>query len=129
MDPNSPTDHLEHPVEHPGGEHLHFPLTRSRPVRIAIYYAVGGLIWVVISDQVLALMPAHSYTLNRLMFVTVNALLLYSVAYRYMKAVRTSVAGREEALVRARGYFESSVEGIVTTDSGGLIHQVNTRGL
>src|SRR5258708_14974540 len=63
------------------------------------------------------------------MFVTVNPLLLYSVAYRYMKAVRTSVAGREEALVRARGYFESSVEGIVTTDSGGLIHQVNPRGL
>src|SRR5258708_18369875 len=63
------------------------------------------------------------------MFVTVNPLLLYSVAYRHMKAVRTSVAGREEALARARGYFESSVEGIVTTDSGGLIHQVNPRGL
>lgn len=115
-----------HPV-HDGGER-HFPLARSRPVRIALYYAVGGLIWVIISDQVLALMPAHSYTLNRLMFVSVNALLLYLVAYRYMKTIRTSVAGREEALVRARGYFESSVEGILTTDSDGLIHQVNPRG-
>src|SRR6266478_9570489 len=127
MDPNSTTDHLDH-LEHPGGEHLHFPLARSRPVRIAIYYAVGGLIWVLISDQVLALMPAHSYTLNRLMFVAVNALLLYLVAYRYMRTIRISVAGREEALVRARGYFESSVEGIITTDSSGLIHQVNPRG-
>jgi PAS domain S-box-containing protein len=124
MDPNSHTDHLEHP----GGEHLHFPLARSRPVRIAIYYAVGGLIWVVISDQVLAMMPAHSYTLNRLMFVAVNALLLYLVAYRYMRTIRISVAGREEALVRARGYFESSVEGIITTDRTGLIRQVNPRG-
>jgi PAS domain S-box-containing protein len=124
MAANSTTD----PLEHLGGEPLHFPLARSRPVRIAIYYAVGGLIWVVISDQVLALMPAHSYTLNRLMFVAVNALLLYLVAYRYMKAIRTSVAGREEALVRARGYFESSVEGIITTDRVGLIRQVNPRG-
>jgi PAS domain S-box-containing protein len=115
-----------HPA-HDGGEY-HIPLARSRPVRIALYYAVGGLIWVVISDQVLALMPAHSYTLNRLMFVSVNALLLYLVAYRYMKTIRMSVAGREEALVRARGYFESSVEGIITTDSDGLIHQVNPRG-
>jgi PAS domain S-box-containing protein len=124
MEHNSHSDHLEHP----GGEHLHFPLARSRPVRIAIYYAVGGLVWVVISDQVLALMPAHSYALNRLMFVAVNALLLYLVAYRYMRTIRISVAGREEALVRARGYFESSVEGIITTDRGGLIHQVNPRG-
>jgi PAS domain S-box-containing protein len=123
MAADAPIDHLEHF----GGEH-HFPLTRSRPVRIALYYAVGGLIWVMISDQVLALMPAHSYTLNRLMFVAVNALLLYGVAYRYMKTIRMSVAGREEALVRARGYFESSVEGIITTDRGGLIHQVNPRG-
>ncbi len=112
---------------HAGEEH-HFPVARSRPVRIALYYAVGGLIWVLISDQVLALMPAHSYALNRLMFVSVNALLLYLVAYRYMKAIRMSVAGREEALVRARGYFESSVEGIITTDSDGLIRQVNPRG-
>ena len=124
MAANSHTDHLEHS----GGEHLHFPLTRSRPVRIAVYYAVGGLIWVVISDQVLAMMPAHSYTLNRLMFVAVNALLLYLVAYRYMRTIRISVAGREEALVRARGYFESSVEGIITTDRTGLIRQVNPRG-
>ncbi|HYR80055.1 MAG TPA: ATP-binding protein [Candidatus Dormibacteraeota bacterium] len=124
MAANSTTDHLEHP----GGEHLHFPLARSRPVRIAVYYAVGGLIWVGISDQVLSLMPAHSYTLNRLMFVAVNALLLYLVAYRYMRTIRISVAGREEALVRARGYFESSVEGIITTDHSGLIRQVNPRG-
>src|SRR6266481_4457445 len=124
MAANSHTDHLEHP----GGEHLHFPLARSRPARIALYYAVGGLIWVLISDQVLALMPAHSYALNRLMFVAVNALLLYLVAYRYMRTIRISVAGREEALVRARGYFESSVEGIINTDHVGLIRQVNPRG-
>jgi PAS domain S-box-containing protein len=45
-----------------------------------------------------------------------------------MKTIRMSVAGREEALVRARGYFESSVEGIITTDANGLIRQVNPRG-
>ena len=83
---------------------------------------------VVISDRVLSLMPAHSYTLNRLMFVSVNALLLYLVAARYMKTIRISVAAREEALVRARGYFESSVEGIVSADSNGMIRQLNPRG-
>lgn len=106
----------------------HVPFYRSRPVRIAVYYSLGGLIWVAISERVLSLMPAHSYDLNRLMFVCVNALLLYLVAARYMKTIRISVAAREEALVRARGYFESSVEGIVSIDSHGLIRQVNPRG-
>src|ERR1700722_18976733 len=113
---------------HHDGEEIHFPLARIRPVRIALYYAIGGLIWVAVSDYVLALMPEHSVTLNRLMFVTVNSMLLYLIAYRYMKTIRMSVAGREEALVRARGYFESSVEGIITTDANGLIRQVNPRG-
>src|SRR5258707_973033 len=80
------------------------------------------------SERVLSLMPAHSYTLNGLMFVCVNALLLYLVAARYMKTIRISVAAREEALVRARGYFESSVEGIISTDSNGMIRQLNPRG-
>src|SRR5258708_22867591 len=106
----------------------HVPVLRSRPVRIALYYALGGLIWVAMSDRVLSLMPAHSYTLNRLMFVCVNALLLYLVAARYMKTIRISVVAREEALVRARGYFESSVEGIISADSDGMIRQLNRRG-
>jgi len=106
----------------------HVPMYRSRPLRIALYYALGGLIWVAVSDRVLSLMPAHSYTLNRLMFVSVNALLLYLVAARYMRTIRISVAAREEALVRARGYFESSVEGIVSADSNGMIRQLNPRG-
>jgi PAS domain S-box-containing protein len=106
----------------------HVPFVRSRPVRIALYYALGGLIWVAVSDRVLSMMPAHSYALNRLMFVGVNALLLYLVAARYMKTIRISVAAREEALVRARGYFESSVEGIISADSKGIIRQLNPRG-
>ena len=106
----------------------HVSVVRSRPVRIALYYALGGLIWVAVSDRVLSLMPAHSYDLNRLMFVGVNALLLYLVANRYMKTIRISVAAREEALVRARGYFESSVEGIISADSNGMIRQLNPRG-
>ncbi len=106
----------------------HVSMVRSRPIRIALYYALGGLIWVAVSDRVLSLMPAHSYTLNRLMFVSVNALLLYLVAARYMKTIRISVAAREEALVRARGYFESSVEGIISADSAGMIRQLNPRG-
>jgi PAS domain S-box-containing protein len=109
------------------GASKHVPLARSRPIRIALYYTLGGLVWVVISDRVLSLMPAHSYSLNRLMFVSVNALLLYLVAARYMRTIRISVAGREEALVRARGYFESSVEGIVSADSTGMIRQLNPR--
>src|SRR5260370_36681340 len=80
------------------------------------------------SDRVLSLMPAHSYALNRLMFVCVNALLLYLVAARYMKTIRISVAAREEALDRARGYFESSVEGIISTARNGMIRQLNPRG-
>ena len=106
----------------------HVPFLRSRPVRIALYYALGGLLWVSVSDRVLSLMPAHSFDLNRLMFVGVNSLLLYLVAARYMKTIRVSVAAREEALVRARGYFESSVEGIVSVDGKGMIRQLNPRG-
>ena len=69
----------------------HVPFVRSRPVRIALYYALGGLLWVAVSDRVLSLMPAHSYSLNRLMFVAVNSLLLYLVAARYMKTIRLSI--------------------------------------
>jgi PAS domain S-box-containing protein len=103
------------------------PQIRSRPARIALYYTIAGLIWVAISDEVLSLMPAHSYTINRLMFVGVNALLLYLVAKRYTKTIKMSLAAREEALARARGYFESSVEGIVTADKSGIIRHINPR--
>ncbi len=103
------------------------PVIRGHPARITLYYMIGGLIWVVISDRVLSLMPAHSYALNRLMFVAVNALLLYLVARRYTKTLRLSHAAGLEAVVRSRGYFESSVEGIITADSDGMIRQVNPR--
>ncbi|WP_304824464.1 nitrogen regulation protein NR(II) [Candidatus Binatus sp.] len=103
------------------------PVIRGRAGRIAIYYIVGGLIWVVISDRVLSLMPAHSITLNRLMFVSVNALLLFVVARRYTRTIKLSHAAGLDAVARARSYFESSVEGIITADTDGLIHQINPR--
>jgi PAS domain S-box-containing protein len=37
-------------------------------------------------------------------------------------------AAQEEALLRARGYFESAVEGIVSVDEAGKIRQLNPRG-
>ncbi|HYL58890.1 MAG TPA: ATP-binding protein [Candidatus Acidoferrales bacterium] len=117
-----------HPPHHHVGA-AQVALSRTHPARIALYYAVAGLVWVAISDQVLSLMPAHSYTLNRLMFVSVNALLLYLVAIRYMKTIRLSLTSREDALAHARGYFESSVEAIITADARGHIRQVNPRGL
>src|ERR1700691_1691657 len=96
----------------------HVPWRRSRPIRIAVYYALGGLIWVAVSDRVLSLMPAHSYTLNRLMFVCVNALLLYLVAARYMKTIRLSVAAREEALARVATASRRSRELFPRTATG-----------
>jgi PAS domain S-box-containing protein len=105
------------------------PAPPLRPARIAIYYIVGGLIWVVLSKEVLARIPAHSIALNRLMFVAVNALLIYLIALRYSKKIGLAAAAREEALARSRGYFQSAVEGLLTAGSDGAIRQVNPRAL
>ena len=102
----------------------HVSLARIRPARLALYYALGALIWIAISGRVLALMPAHSQMLN----LCVNTLLFYLVAFYYTKRIGVSVEAQEEALVRARAYFESSVEGIISVDSAGVIRQLNPRG-
>jgi len=102
----------------------HLSIDRGRPIRLALYYAVGALIWIAISGRVLSLMPAHSYALN----LSVNTLLLYLVVSYYTKTIRISVAAQEDALLRARGYFESAVEGIVSVDSAGMICQLNPHG-
>jgi PAS domain S-box-containing protein len=86
-----------------------------------------GALWVVASTYLLAALPLHSAVLNRFLFVSVTTVLLFIVASRYAHTLQFSVAVRDEALARARGYFESSVEGIITADSEGLIRQVNPR--
>jgi PAS domain S-box-containing protein len=122
----------------------HVSLVRIRPVRLALYYALAGLIWMAISSRVLALIPANSQLPNwmvisgplvalmpprtQMLNLWVNALLLYLVASYYTKRIGVSVAAQEEALVRARGYFESTVEGIISMDSSGMIRQLNPRG-
>jgi len=75
----------------------------------------------------MAELPIHSMVLNRLLFVGVTTVLLFIVASRYAHTLQFSVLARDEALARARGYFESSVEGIVTADTEGLIRQMNPR--
>src|SRR5882757_490651 len=119
-----PQDSAGNPPPATGTAHS-VPTIRSRASQIAIYYIIGGLIWVVISDRVLSLMPAHSTNLNRLMFVSVNALLLFIVANRYTRTIKLSHAAGLDAVARARSYFESSVEGIITVDRDGRIHQIN----
>jgi two-component system, LuxR family, sensor kinase FixL len=120
------SDTVQNPASASGASHA-MPIIRSRAAQIAIYYIIGGLVWVLVSDRVLSLMPAHSLSLNRLMFVTVNALLLFFVANRYTRTIKLSHAAGLDAVARARSYFESAVEGIITVDSEGLIHQINPR--
>jgi PAS domain S-box-containing protein len=107
-------------LSHTGRPHPH-------PARLAIRYALVGILWVAVSEYLLAALPIHSLVLNRLLFVSVTTVLLFIVASRYAHTLQFSVAVRDEALARARGYFESSVEGIVTADTEGLIRQVNPR--
>src|SRR5258708_18181091 len=114
-------DSMTDPIHHGSAPHTLAPI-RGRAGRIAVYYIVGGLVWVLVSDRVLSMMPAHSYTLNRLMFVSVNALLLFVVASRYTRTIRLSHAAGLDAVARARSYFESAVEGIITADHHGVIH-------
>jgi PAS domain S-box-containing protein len=86
-----------------------------------------GIVWVLVSTYLLGAMPLHSAVLNRFLFVSVTTVLLFIVASRYAHTLHFSVAVRDEALARARGYFDSSVEGIITADTEGLIRQVNPR--
>jgi PAS domain S-box-containing protein len=97
---------------------------RGHPIGLALFYVLGCFIWLVICVRVLSLMPPHSWALN----VCVNTLLVYLVVSHYTKRIRTLDAAQEEALLRARGYFESAVEGIVSVDEAGKIRQLNPRG-
>ncbi|MGD1029394.1 two-component system sensor histidine kinase NtrB [Candidatus Binatus soli] len=122
----------------------HVSPVRIRPVRLALYYVLAGFIWMAISSRVLALIPPNSQLprwmvssgpmlalmppRTQMLNLWVNALGLYLVAAFYTKRIRVSVAAQEEAMVRARGYFESSVEGIISVDSAGIIRQLNPRG-
>ena len=99
-------------------------IDRGHPLGLALFYVLGCFIWLVICVRVLSLMPAHSWALN----VCVNTLLVYLVVSHYTKRIRILDAAQEEALLRARGYFESSVEGIISADGAGRIRQVNPRG-
>lgn len=94
------------------------------PTRLALIYLFGALIWLTIAGGVLALVPAHRYTIDLIL----DTVLVYVLASYYTRTIRISVAAQEEALLRARGYFESSVEGIITADSAGMICQLNPRG-
>ncbi|HEY6419297.1 MAG TPA: PAS domain S-box protein, partial [Candidatus Binataceae bacterium] len=102
---------------------------RNRPIRIAFIYMICGLAWVGVSDWVLGILPAHSVDLNRLVFVAVNAVILYVVASRYAARIQLRVTAEREIAARSRGYFESSVEGIVSIDQQGIIRQANPRAL
>ncbi len=104
-------------------------LGRNRPIRIAFTYLVCGLVWVAVSDWVLGILPEHSMDLNRLVFVAVNAVILYVVASRYAARIQLRLIAEREIGARSRGYFESSVEGIVSTDEQGIIRQANPRAL
>ncbi len=99
-------------------------IDRGHPIGLALFYVVGCFVWLVICVRVLSLMPPHSWAVN----VCVNTLLVYLVVSHYTKRIRILDAGQEEALLRARGYFESAVEGIVSVDSAGIIRQLNPRG-
>ena len=102
----------------------HVSIDRGYPLGIALFYVVGCFIWLAICVRVLSLMPPHAWALN----VCVNSLLVYLVVSHYTKRIRILDAAQEEALARARGYFESSVEGIVSVDGAGMIRQLNPRG-
>ena len=99
-------------------------IDRGHPIGLALFYVVGCFVWLVICVRVLSLMPPHSWAVN----VCVNTLLVYLVVSHYTKRIQILDAAQEEALLRARGYFESAVEGIVSVDSAGIIRQLNPRG-
>ncbi len=100
---------------------------RPHPARLAIRYALAGIVWIAVSEYLLAALPIHSLLLNRFLFVSVTTVLLFIVASRYAHTLQFSITVRDEALARAHGYFDSAVEGIVTADCEGLIRQMNPR--
>jgi len=108
--------------------HAHVGRPQPHPARLAIRYALVGVVWVIGSEFLLAELPLHSAVLNRLLFVSVTSVLLFIVASRYAHSLQFSLAVRDEAIARGRAYFESNVEGIITTDTNGLIRQINLRG-
>ncbi|HEY6394929.1 MAG TPA: ATP-binding protein [Candidatus Binataceae bacterium] len=101
----------------------------TSPVIIALVYAVAGLLWVAVSNIVLAVIPIHSVTINRLVFVCVNTIILYIVASYYAERIRQAIKAEHETAILSRGYFESAIEGIIVADYAGRIRQINHRAL
>jgi PAS domain S-box-containing protein len=101
----------------------------SSPIRIALIYLTAGILWTTIADFLLYLLPPHSITLNRLVFVSVTTLILYLVARAYARRLYASIRAEQATGLRAQAYFRSAAEGIILSDRTGIIRQINPRAL
>lgn len=96
---------------------------------ITLLYVGLGILWVLVATAVLAFFPPRLLTLNlnRLLFLSVTAGLLYWLVRRYTAAIETSVTEAQESAARARIYFDAAAQGIARVNNEGRIVRVNPK--
>lgn len=101
---------------------------RGNALKIAIIYAIVSVIWIITSDQVLALTVTNTNflaivaSIKGIMFVTITTLLIYFLVYRNLNSIKES----EDRFLKA---FSTNPVAIVLTTPNGNIIDVNERYL
>jgi two-component system phosphate regulon sensor histidine kinase PhoR len=105
----------------------------SQPVRVAGTYLLAALLWILVSDQAVAmLIPDPGWatvasTVKGWGFVAVTTALLYAVLERDRREVATQAAAASEAEQRFRRIIETVPDAILLLDAEGGLHERRRR--
>lgn len=111
-------------------DHSSIPLGKPKtagilsPLRITLIYLVAGFGWFLITDELfgrLFSIPINLLLARGAIFILVTGTLLYFLARVYRSELSRFNGELQEASERARIYFQSAVEGILSVDDKGVI--------
>jgi two-component system cell cycle sensor histidine kinase/response regulator CckA len=101
--------------------------------RVALLYATFGAIWILLSDQVLAVLVNDPHLRTDISiakgwtYVAVTAMLIYWLVARYLRATEESRHLLERSEQRYRAIVETSLDGVALTDPEGRLAFLNAR--
>lgn len=107
------------------------PLTRWLPWIIASVYAIVAALWVLLSDRVADAVVNDPDQLTRVqtikgwVFVVITAVVLFSLSKWFLSRISYASRTLEIQTLQTRGILHSSLDGIITITSQGVIASVN----
>lgn len=102
-------------------------MQNHRAFKIAIYYFLFGILWIVLSDQVVEVIVSNGHNLTSLQtikgifFVLATALFLYSISQKYITKLETQAEKNKLFLDNIKGL-------VISLDRDGKIMFINREG-